>query len=96
MTKTDLTKAVAAKTGLTNKDAGAALEAVLNAVTEELAAGGKVQLTGFGAFAVKERGAHVGRNLATGEPMEVPAHRVVQFKPGKLLKDTVNGVGDEE
>ncbi|MCC8098562.1 MAG: HU family DNA-binding protein [Clostridiales bacterium] len=96
MTKTELIKAVAAETGLTNKDAAAALDAALGIISRTLAEEGKVQLTGFGTFLTKERAAHLGRNLSTGEPVEVPAHRVVQFKAGKLLKGMVNPGADAE
>ncbi len=96
MTKTELIKAVAAETGLTNKDVGVALDATLSIISQTLATEGKVQLTGFGAFLTKERAAHLGRNLSTGEPVDVPAHRVVQFKAGKLLKDMVNPTADTE
>ncbi|MCD8342306.1 MAG: HU family DNA-binding protein [Clostridiales bacterium] len=96
MTKTELIKAVAERTGLTNKDAGAALDAALDIVSQTLAAEGKVQLTGFGTFLTKERAAHLGRNLSTGEPVEVPAHRVVQFKAGKLLKNMVSPGTDSD
>ncbi|MCD7919936.1 MAG: HU family DNA-binding protein [Clostridiales bacterium] len=96
MTKTELTKAVAAETGLTNKDVAAALDAALGIISQTLAQEGKVQLTGFGTFLTKERAAHLGRNLSTGEPVEVPAHRVVQFRAGKLLKGMVNPGADAE
>ncbi|MCD7858134.1 MAG: HU family DNA-binding protein [Clostridiales bacterium] len=96
MTKTELTKAVAAETGLTNKDVAAALDAALGIISRTLAEEGKVQLTGFGTFLTKERAAHLGRNLSTGEPVDVPAHRVVQFKAGKLLKGMVNPGADAE
>ncbi len=96
MTKTELTKAVAAETGLTNKDVAAALDAALSIISRTLAEEGKVQLTGFGTFLTKERAAHLGRNLSTGEPVDVPAHRVVQFKAGKLLKGMVNPGADTE
>lgn len=89
MKKAELTKAVAQRTGLSQKEAAAALEAALEAVTEALAAGDRVQLTGFGTLTVKERAPHIGRNLATGEPMEVKGFRAVQFKAGKQLKERI-------
>ena len=54
-----------------------------------LAGGEKVQLVGFGAFEVKERGARVGRNPQTKEEIEIPASRIASFKIGKALKDAV-------
>lgn len=96
MTKSELTRAISERTGLTLRDSAVALDAALETIAGELADNGKVQLTGFGSFIVKERAAHMGRNLATGEPVEVPAFRTVQFKVGKLLKERVNGAPSED
>lgn len=91
MTKAELIRTVAAESGLSLGDASAALEAVQSVITEELARGGRVQLTGFGTFLTKERAEHSGRNLVTGETMQIPAFRAVQFRPGKFLKARVSG-----
>ena len=90
MNKTELITAVAEKSGLTKKDSEKAVNAVLDAITAELAQGGKVQVVGFGSFEVKERPARTGRNPRTGEPMELAASRAPQFKAGKALKDAVD------
>ena len=90
MNKTELITAVAEKSGLTKKDSEKAVNAVLDAITAELAQGGKVQVVGFGSFEVKERPARTGRNPRTGEPMELAASRTPQFKAGKALKDAVD------
>lgn len=89
MNKTELIAAVAEKTAMSKKDSEKAVCAILDAVTEALAAGDKVQLVGFGTFEVKERAAHVGRNPRTKEAMEIPASRVAGFKVGKALKEAV-------
>ena len=89
MNKTELIAAVAEKTAMSKKDSEKAVCAILDAVTEALAAGDKVQLVGFGTFEVKERAAHMGRNPRTKEAMEIPASRVAGFKVGKALKDAV-------
>ncbi|NLM25378.1 MAG: HU family DNA-binding protein [Firmicutes bacterium] len=89
MTKSDLIDEVANKTNLTKKDAHAAVEAVFSTITEQLAAGEKVQLIGFGTFEVRERAERVGRNPQTGEEMVIPARKVPAFKVGKQLKDAV-------
>lgn len=89
MTKAELIRAVSIQTGLTLKDTTAAVESALDIISGELAQGNKVQLTGFGTFFAKERAAHIGRNMVTGEPMEVPAFQNVQFKAGKQLKAQV-------
>ena len=89
MNKTELTAALAAKTGFAKKDAEKALNAFVDVVTEALTAGEKVQVVGFGSFEVKEREARVGRNPQTGEAMEIAASRIPAFKAGKALKDRV-------
>lgn len=89
MNKTELINAVAERAGVTKKDTEAVISATIDAITTALAAGDKVQLTGFGSFEVKERAARVGRNPRTGEATEIPASRVPSFKAGKALKDSV-------
>jgi DNA-binding protein HU-beta len=89
MTKAELVSSVAERSGLSKKDAGAALEAVLDSITGALAAGGKVQLVGFGTFEVRQRAARTGRNPQTGEDITIAARTVPVFKPGKALKDAV-------
>ena len=89
MNKTELVAAVAAKAGLSKKDAEAATKAVVDAVTEALANGEKVQLVGFGTFEVKDRAAKTARNPRTGEVIEVAASKVPAFKAGQALKDAV-------
>ncbi|MDQ0416709.1 MULTISPECIES: HU family DNA-binding protein [Thermoactinomycetaceae] len=90
MNKTELINKVAEVAQLTKKDAGLAVDATLNAITEALATGEKVQLIGFGNFEVRDRAARKGRNPQTGEEIEIPATKVPAFKPGKQLKDEVN------
>ncbi len=89
MNKAELVAAVAEKAGLSKKDSEKAINAAFDAITASLVAGEKVQLVGFGAFEVKERGARVGRNPQTKEEITIPASRVVSFKVGKALKDAV-------
>ena len=89
MNKAELVSAVAEKTGMSKKDSEKAVNAAFDTITEALAAGDKVQLVGFGAFEVKERGARIGRNPKTKEEIEIPATRVPVFKAGKVLKDAV-------
>lgn len=89
MNKTELIAAVAEKSGLSKKDADAAVAAVFGAVTDALAAGDKIQLVGFGTFEVRARAAKQARNPRTGETMTVPATKVPAFKAGKALKEVV-------
>lgn len=90
MNKTELTAAVAEKTGLSKNAAAAAVQAVTDVITEELKAGGKVQIVGFGTFEVTERAEREGRNPQTGESMTISASKAPKFKAGKALKDAVN------
>ena len=90
MTKPELVKAVAEQAGLTNKDADKAVSALISVVTSELAAGGKVQLIGFGTFEVVERAAREGRNPQNGETVKIKASKAPKFKAGKALKDALN------
>ena len=90
MNKTELIAAVAENAEISKKDAEKAVKAFTDAVAEELAKGGKVQLVGFGNFEVSERPAREGRNPRTGETMTIAASKTPKFKPGKALKDEIN------
>ena len=90
MNKTELIAVVAEKAEISKKDAEKAVKAFTDAVAEELAKGGKVQLVGFGNFEVSERPAREGRNPRTGETMTIAASKTPKFKPGKALKDEIN------
>ncbi len=90
MNKTELTAAVAEKTGLKKKDAEAAVAVVFDSVKDALVAGDKVQLIGFGTFEVRERAAKDSKNPRTGEVIHCPAKKAPAFKAGKALKDAVN------
>ena len=72
MNKSELIAEVATKAEITKKDAEAAVTAVIDAITESLKKGDKVQLVGFGSFEVKTRAARVGRNPKTGEEIPFP------------------------
>ena len=89
MNKTELIASVSQSAGLTKKDTERVINAALDAVTASLAAGEKVQLSGFGTFEVKAREARSGRNPHTKEAIEIPATNVPVFKASKTLKDTV-------
>lgn len=89
MNKTELIAAVAEKADLSKKDAEAAITATVDAITEALTQGEKVQLVGFGSFEVKERAARIGRNPKTKEAIEIPASKAPVFKPSKALKDVL-------
>jgi len=86
-----LVAAIAAAADMTKADAEKALNATTDAITSELAKGGSLSLIGFGTFSVKERGERTGRNPQTGASMTIAASKAPGFKPGKALKDAVNG-----
>jgi DNA-binding protein HU-beta len=88
-TKSEFVDKVAAESGLSKKDAGAAVDAVISAIESELKSGGEVSFTGFGKFHVAERGAREGRNPRTGETMTIAASRVPRFTAGSGLKKAV-------
>ena len=90
MNKTELVAAIAAETGLSKKDAEAALKAFIDVTTKELKKGKKIQLVGFGTFEVVERAAREGRNPQTGKAMKIKASKAPKFRAGKALKDAVN------
>ena len=90
MNKAELIAAIAAKTGDTKKAAEASVNAFVEAVTESLVKGDKVQLVGFGSFEVRKRAARKGRNPQTKEEIKIPASKATVFKAGKALKDLVN------
>ena len=90
MNKAELVDAVASKADLSRSDAGSAVEAVFDTITNALQKGDNVSLVGFGTFSVKRRAARTGRNPRTGEPLQIPATNAPGFKAGKGLKDAVN------
>ena len=90
MNKGELIKVMAEKAGFTNKDATAAYDAFVEAVTEALKAGDKVQLVGFGTFEVKNVEAKTGINPQTKEKVEVAACKKPVMKFGKAYKDLFN------
>jgi DNA-binding protein HU-beta len=89
MNKTEFVSTVAAKAGLSKKDANKVLDAFFQTVTEEIEKGEKVVFIGFGTFSVGERKARTGRNPQTGESIQIPASKVVKFKAGAELAKAV-------
>jgi DNA-binding protein HU-beta len=90
MNKGDLVAIAATKAGITKKAATTALEAVLEAITSNLAKGESVTITGFGTFRISKRAARAGVNpRAPQEKIQIPAMVLPAFKAGKTLKDAV-------
>lgn len=90
MNKSELIDAVASSADLPKAAAGRALDAVVESITEALKSGDSVSLVGFGVFSVKDRAARTGRNPQTGEPIQIKAAKIPNFKAGKALKESVN------
>lgn len=89
MNKAELVEDVAQRAGLAKKDAASAIEAILDGISQALAVGDRVQLTGFGTFEVRQREQRQGRNPQTGAEIVIPARTTPVFRPGKMLKDAV-------
>jgi DNA-binding protein HU-beta len=89
MTKSEFVDRVASESGLSKKDAGSAVDAVISSIESALQSGDEVSFTGFGKFHVADRGAREGRNPRTGETMTIPASKVPRFTAGSGLKKAV-------
>ena len=90
MNKAELIDAMATESGLSKVDEKKALDGFVGAITKTLKAGDKISLVGFGSFSVAERAARIGRNPRTKEEIKIAAKKVVKFKAGSDLSDTVN------
>ncbi len=89
MNKAQLVDAMASKADLTKADAKKALDAFISTTGAALKSGDRVALVGFGSFSVAQRSARTGRNPKTGAEMQIPAKKVVKFKAGSELSDSV-------
>jgi DNA-binding protein HU-beta len=89
--RNELVEAVASKTELRKSEASKAVDAVFESITNALKSGDEVRLVGFGTFSVAARAASEGRNPRTGEKIKIAASRQAKFKPGKGLRDSLNG-----
>ena len=89
MNKTELVNAISAAAELSKADSKKALDATLDAIANALKEGDKVALLGFGTFAVNERPARTGINPATKEKIELAAKKVIKFKAGAELADSI-------
>ena len=91
VSKAELVTEVADSTGLSKKSVKETLDALLGTMTDNIAKGNKVTLTGFGTFEVRKRKARTGVKPGTTEKIKIPASQYPAFKAGKSLKDTVSG-----
>jgi integration host factor subunit beta len=96
MTKSELVEVLSLKqTHLMQDDVDASVRIILEAIAKALAQGERVEIRGFGSFAMSHRPARTGRNPKTGEPVAIPAKRVPHFKTGKELRERVQALGAE-
>lgn len=91
MTLDDLNDAVASRTGMPKAKAAEAVQAVIRSIQEALGKGEKLSIAGLGVFEVVNRPERDGRNPQTGQAIKIAASNAVKFKPGKGLRDAVNG-----
>ena len=90
MNKTDLVNEVASSIDMTKGDASIVVSTMVDSMIDGLLETGKLALSGLGTFSVVTRNARVARNPQTGEPVDVPAKRVVKFKISSKLKEALN------
>ena len=89
MTRRDMAKAIADETGIPRVQAAAIVQRVFDRITEALLSEGRLELRNFGVFEVRKRGPRRRRNPRTGEAVDVPAKRVVTFRPGREMEERV-------
>lgn len=92
MNKSELISVVSEQSGLTKAETERAIDAVFTAIIETMKKGDEVRLMGFGTFVGALKPASEGRNPRTGEKIHVAAHYSPKFKPGKLLKEALQGI----
>jgi len=91
MTKAELVEEVAKVSDLTKKHSEVIVNTVFQAIIEALHEDEKIELRGFGSFRIRRRRSRLGRNPKTGDKVSVPAKKIPYFKPGKELKELING-----
>ena len=89
MNKGDLINVMASNANISKVQAKKALESFIDSTSKELGGGGRVSLVGFGSWSIANRAARIGRNPQTGATLQIPARKVVKFKAGNDLSNTV-------
>lgn len=89
LTRMDLSEAVFREVGLSRNELADLVEAVLQHVSDALAAGDTVKISSFGTFSVRDKSARVGRNPKTGDEVPISPRRVLTFRPSHLMKERV-------
>ena len=91
MTRSDLVAKLAERfPQLTQRDTEFAVKTILDAMSDALARGHRIEIRGFGSFSVSRRPPRLGRNPRSGEQVTIPEKLVPHFKPGKALREAVD------
>ncbi len=96
LTKADLTQALYEVLGLSKREAREIVDLFFEEISQALASGEPVKLTGFGKFGLRDKGERPGRNPRTGEPVPIQPRRVVTFKAGQKLKSRIEAYAGDE
>lgn len=91
VTRSDLSEAVYREIGLSRNESAEMVETILERISASLVAGDNVKISSFGTFAVRDKGARMGRNPKTGEEVPIEPRRVLVFRPSHIMKERVNG-----
>ncbi|GAB4216861.1 MAG: integration host factor subunit beta [Rhodoferax sp.] len=92
LNRSDLVEELAARfRALNQRDADMAVKTILDAIGEALVRGQRIEIRGFGSFSINDRPPRQGRNPRSGESVLIPRRRVAHFKPGKALREAVDG-----
>lgn len=91
LTRSDLSEAVYREIGLSRNESAQMVETILARISSALVSGENVKISSFGTFAVRDKGARMGRNPKTGEEVPIDPRRVLVFRPSHIMKERVNG-----
>lgn len=90
LTRSNLSEAVYREIGLSRNESSEMVETILSRIVNSLIVGEAVKISSFGTFAVRDKGARMGRNPKTGEEVPIAPRRVLVFRPSHILKERVN------
>ncbi|MEM0942499.1 MAG: integration host factor subunit alpha [Pseudomonadota bacterium] len=91
LTRSDLSEAVYREIGLSRNESSELVESILGRIADALVAGDNVKISSFGTFALRDKGARIGRNPKTGQEVPIDPRRVLVFRPSHIMKERVNG-----
>ncbi|MEM7507462.1 MAG: integration host factor subunit alpha [Pseudomonadota bacterium] len=93
LTRSDLSEAVYREIGLSRNESSELVESILERIADALVGGDNVKISSFGTFALRDKGARVGRNPKTGQEVPIDPRRVLVFRPSHIMKERVNNGG---